>query len=155
MTPDEYAAAVRALVEEARLYEPDLSRPWWADDLGWLAHAVAQGVHSRVLQEGEHVVFLRREARRFLRTSLAECRCLAVHLETSLPALAACGFSMPPGDVDRALALATDTNEGLVVGVRERIYYRSASRWRRAAVLDWAKVQALGSTPRRGDPRSK
>jgi hypothetical protein len=155
ITRDEYATAVRTLVEEARLQEPDLARPWWADDLGWLMRAIAQAVHSLVLRDGEHVMFLRRDGSRFRRSSLAECRCLAVHLESALPVLVACGFGLSLAEADRALALAADTNVGLVVRPRVQVYFHAVRGRRNAVVFDWTQVQTLGAAPRRGDPRGR
>lgn len=147
------ATAFRMLVEDARLHEPNLARPWWADDLGWLMRAIAQAVHSDVLRQGEHAVFLRREANRFRRSSIAECRCLAIYLESALPALAARGFGLSRAEVDRILALATDTSPGLVVSPRVAVYFHILRHRRAAVVLDWELVQAIGASPRRGDPR--
>jgi len=151
ITRDEYVMAVRGLM--AQLEEPDLTRPWWADDLGWFMRAIAQAVHSGVLRDGDHVVCLRREASRFWRTSLSECRCLAVHLESALPSLTARGFDLSRGEVDRLLAAAGDAHPGLVVNLHVQVYFRAARRRRSAVVLDWAQVQAGGAAPRRGDPR--
>lgn len=153
ITRDEYTTAFRMLVEHARLHEPNLARPWWADDTGWLMRAVAQAVYSGVLRDGEHVMLLRREARKFRRSSFAECRCLAIHLDSALPALTACGLGLSRAEIDRVLALAPDTSPGLVVSPRVAIHFHTLHQRRQAVVLDWAQVQALGASPRRGDPR--
>jgi len=153
ITRDEYVAAFRLLIEESRLHEPNLARPWWADDLGWLMRAISQAVHSGVLREGEHVTLLRREAKRFRRSSFAEGQCLATHLESALPALVACGFRLSLAAVNRILALASQTSPGLVVNPRTGVYFHIVRRRYQAAVLDWAQVQTLGAAPRRGDPR--
>ena len=149
---DEYVTALRSLVVEARLHEPSLERPWWADDLGWLMRAIAQAIHSHVLREGEHVVFLQREGGKLRRTSFDACRCLAVDFESALAAMAAFGFSLSPAGVDHILA-AKDDSAKVVVEPRVRVYFRTPRRWRQAAILDWMQVQSLGATPRRGDPR--
>ena len=154
ITREEYVEAVRALVREAQLDRPSLRRPWWADDLGWFMRAVAQGVHSGVLREGREVMFLRREDAGFRRASLDGCEYVAVHLGSALPALAACGFGLSRSEVNRALADAADAHPDLVAGTGVRIYFTDAQRRKHAVVLNWARVQALGSTPRRGDPRS-
>ncbi|MBI3184644.1 MAG: hypothetical protein HYZ28_21110 [Myxococcales bacterium] len=161
LAPDEYRATVAALLRDARLDQPNLSRPWWADDLCWLMRSIAQGVHSNVLRDGEHVATLRGKTTRFRQAplpgfrhaSLDECSHLAVHLESALPAVARFGFSLPRADVDRALVLASDTRPGLVVGTRMQVYFHGVRGRRRVVVLDWAQVQALGASPRRGDPR--
>ena len=154
ITREEYVAAVRALVREAQLDRPSLTRPWWADDLGWFMRAVAQGVHSGVLREGYEVVFLRRLGTKFGRTAFDECRYVGVHLDSALPALAACGFGLSRAEVDRALAASADDHPDLVAGTGVRVYFSGTRRWPRVVVLDWTRVQALGSTPRRGDPRA-
>ncbi len=151
LTRDEYLAAVRALFGNGSLLEPVLTRPWWADDLGWLSRTVAQAVHGGVLREGEHVVFLRRQATRLLRVPFAGCECLAVHLDSALPGLAARGFSLSRAEVDRALA--GEAAPGLVLEARAAVYFAVPRVRRSAVVLDWSRVQALGASPRRGDPR--
>ena len=49
---------------------------------------------------------------------------------------------------------AADADPDLVARTGVRIYFTDAQRRKHAVVLNWARVQALGSTPRRGDPRS-
>lgn len=150
ITRGEYATTFRRLLEEARLQEPNLARPWWADDLRWLMRALAQAVHSRTLHEGEHVMFLQREARRFRRSSLDECRCLAIRLESSLPTLQAHGFGLSHPEVEQVLALAATIPE-IVVSPRVRAFFPVPRRRLHVVVLDWAQVQNLGLDPRRGD----
>lgn len=161
IAPDEYRAMVAALVRDARLNEPNLSRPYWADDLSWLLHSIAQAVYSQVLRDGEQVTTLGRRTTRFRHeplpgfrhVALEECSHLAVHLESALPALATCGFELPGSEVHRALALAADKHPGLVVDGRAKVYFHGPQAKRRAVILDWAQIQALGASPRRGDPR--
>lgn len=151
---DEYLAAFRKMVKEARLNEPNLARPWWADNLGWLARSLAQAVYSGVLREGEHVAFLRREGAALRRAFLDDCACLAVHLASALPALAPYGFDLPRADVDRALATAAGEQPDLVARTRMRIGRQGArDRLVTVVLFDWARLQELGKPPRRGDPR--
>ena len=161
LAPDEYRAMVAALVRDARLNEPNLSRPCWADDLSWLLRSIAQAVYSQLLRDGEQVTTLGRRTTRFRHerlpgfrhVTLEECSHLAVHLESALPALATCGFDLPRAEVHRALALAADQHPGLIVDRRAKVYFHGPRTKRRAVILDWAQVQALGASPRRGDPR--
>ncbi len=163
IAPDEYRATVATLVRDTRLNEPNLSRLRWADDLSWLLRSIAQAVHSQLLRDGEHVAtlgcrttqFRHEQLPGFRHVALDECSHLAVHLESALPALARCGFELPRSEVHRALALAADQHPGLIVDRRAKVYFHGPQAKRRAVILDWAQVQALGASPRRGDPRGR
>lgn len=159
ITREECSAAFRRMVLEARLNEPNLGRPAWADDLAWFMRALAQAVWSGVLRDGEHVAILRRNASWFRGTPrpgfrhapLDECSHLAVHLDSALPAMGRFGFDLSHAEVLRALAVARDMRPGFFLATRGRIYFGAVRGRCRAVVLDWVQVQALGASPRRTD----
>lgn len=153
MTREEYRAAMRARVKDARLDEPDLSRPWWADDLGWLMRSIAQAVHSKVLRDGEHVKLFERVGTDLRSADADACQVLAVDLESAIPAMARFGFDLALKNATHAIAIAADQRRDLVLQTGYRARFSQPPQRRRTFLLDWAVTQKLGSSPRRGDPR--
>ncbi len=153
ITAEEFRATAGALLRDARLDQPNLSRPWWADDLSWLLRSLAQSVHSRVLREGEHVKLLARLDTNLRPTDIDGCQLLAVDLEAAVADMTKFGFELSLPDAARAIAIAADQHPGLVHQTGYRARFELPPERRRVLLLDWAQVQALGASPRRGDPR--
>lgn len=145
---EEYQIAFRKLVCEARLDEPNLSRPWWADDLAWTLRAIIQAAYSGVLRDREHLA-IRRRTPSGLRPAddLDDCHCLAVDLPSALPVLARYGFDLPIADAHTTLLLAQAQHPDLVVTTRVKVSFGKTRRW--AVVLDWVRAKELAASPRR------
>lgn len=148
ISADEYVATFRALVDNARLHEPNLSRPPWADDLAWLLRSILQAVYSGVLRDGEHVAILHQTASGLRHAaSIDEGQRLAVYLPSALPVLASFGFSLPETDVHQALATGHLEHSEAIVSTKVRVSLAGHRHW--AVLLDLEHAKKLAASPRR------